>query len=149
MTIEYNTQLDTALEDAPPNDATNSMRWVVKVCVISGVISVLVTIAFFGWWAMKDKIVFGHEKFDQVAWISANDETLKTCKRGDMAYDLQQRLLQPGMPLDQVTILLGRPTWDDGTQIEYDLGNCMHVIHGIRLFFDEQQRLTHSRIVQH
>lgn len=109
----------------------------------------VVTIAFFSWWAMKDKIVFGNEKFNQIKWITSISSQEKTCHRGDMAYDLQQHVLQPGMTREATTILLGRPTWEETNQMEYDLGSCMHAVHGLRLFFDGNNRLTHSRIVQH
>ncbi len=66
-----------------------------------------------------------------------------------MAIALQQTILQPGMPVEQAMLLLGRPSWDDGNQIEYDLGKCMHVEHGLRLFFNDKSLLTHSRITQH
>ncbi len=131
----------------------SSMRRIQLASVACFVVALVVTVVFFGWWALKDRIVFGHEKFNQVAWITSTPEMAKTCHRGDMAYDLQQNVLFTGMSRQQATVLLGRPTWDDrletGSQIEYDLGTCMHVIHGIRLFFDEHDQLTHSRIVQH
>jgi hypothetical protein len=66
-----------------------------------------------------------------------------------MAYDLEQNVLETGMSREEATSLLGRPTWEEAGQMEYDLGNCMHVIHGLRLFFNENNQLTHSRIVQH
>jgi hypothetical protein len=44
---------------------------------------------------------------------------------------------------------LGRPSWEESTQIEYDLGVCLWVVHGLRLYFDPQERLMHSAIVQH
>lgn len=124
------------------------MKAIKIAALVSFIVIFVVTILFFSWWAMKDRIVFGNEKFDQVKWMTAgiND---KACHRGDMAYDLQQHVLHPGMAREATTILLGRPTWEDVAQSEYDLGSCMHVIHGLRLFFDGNHRLTHSRIVQH
>ena len=44
---------------------------------------------------------------------------------------------------------LVRPSWEETTQIEYDLGVCLWVVHGLRLYFDQQERLVHSAIVQH
>ncbi len=119
------------------------------ICLVSFVLAVIITIVFFTWWGNKDRFVFGKEKFDQVAWITANSHPEKSCHRGDMAYDLQQNILFPGAPRDKVMMLLGRPTWEEENQIEYDLGSCMHVIHGLRLFFNQDNQLTHSRIVQH
>ena len=124
-------------------------RIFVIIAWVSAVVAIVATIAFFSWWAMKDRFEFGDEKFDQVAWITAASSAEKTCHRGDMAYDLQQNVLQTGMPREAATSLLGRPTWEDDTHMEYDLGNCMHVIHGLSLFFNDQNQLTHSRIVQH
>lgn len=125
------------------------MKAIKIACLVSFLIAVMITIFFFGWWLMKDRIVFGSQKFDQVQWIMASVSSDNSCKRGDMAYDLQQHVLLPGMTLQQVTVLLGRPSWEDPRQIEYDLGQCLHVQHGLRLFFDESDRLTHSRIDQH
>lgn len=129
--------------------ANHVMNIVTKLCIASFILAVIVTLAFFAWWGFKDRIVFGHDKFDQVVWMTSLENTDQPCKRGDMAYDLQQNILQQGLTLDKVTLMLGRPTWDDGDQIEYDLGKCMHVEHGLRLFFNAQHQLTHSRITQH
>ena len=128
------------------NDVT---RIFVIMAWVSAVVAVVATIAFFTWWSMKDRIEFGDDKFDQVAWITATSSAEKTCHRGDMAYDLQQNVLQAGITREAATSLLGRPTWEEAGQMEYDLGSCMHVIHGLRLFFNENNQLTHSRIVQH
>ena len=127
----------------------HAMNIVTKVCIASFILAVIITLVFFGWWAMKDRIAFGHDKFNQVAWVTTLGDAEQPCKRGDMAYDLQQNILQQGLTLDKVTLMLGRPTWDDGNQIEYDLGKCMQAEHGLRLFFNAQHQLTHSRITQH
>ncbi len=128
------------------------------------VITVIITIVFFGWWIMQDKLVFGDKKFDQVAWMTSlnnnsNSEAPNSaeqsnaygneCKRGDMAYDLQQEVLLKNMPRKNVTALLGRPTFEDPDAIEYELGMCMHAVYGLRIYFDEQNLLTHSRISHH
>lgn len=118
-------------------------------CIAVSFLALIVTLVFFGWWAMKDRIEFGANKFDQVAWMTSSVDSDKGCLRGDMAYDLQQNILFHGMSRKDAMVLLGRPTWEESQQIEYDLGNCIHVIHGLRLFFDEDNRLTVSRIVQH
>ncbi len=128
------------------NDVT---RIFIIITWVSAVLAVIATLVFFAWWGMKDRIEFGNDKFDQVTWITASSITDKTCHRGDMAYDLQQNVLQAGITREAATSLLGRPSWEEAGQMEYDLGNCMHVIHGLRLFFNEQNQLTHSRIVQH
>ena len=111
--------------------------------------TVVLTIVFFTWWAMKDSVVFGNEKFDQVKWMQSASSIESECKRGDMAYHLQQRILVRGTPRDAVAVLLGRPTYEDKNTVEYDLGKCMHVYHGLRIFFDENNRLLHSRISSH
>jgi hypothetical protein len=98
---------------------------------------------------MKDYLVFGESRFDQVRWITAKPGPDNPCFRGDMAFDLKQRVLLRGMPRDVVTILLGRPTWEDHGQLEYELGNCLWREHGLRLYFDDEGRLIQSRIVQH
>ena len=132
--------------EVPQNDVT---RIFVIITWVSAVLALVATIAFFAWWGMKDRIAFGNEKFNQVAWITAASTTDNGWHRGDMAYDLQQNVLQVGVTRDAATALLGRPSWEETNQIEYDLGNCMQVIHGLRLFFNENNQLTHSRIVQH
>lgn len=113
------------------------------------VFTLLLTIVFFTWWSMKDSIVFGSDKFNQQAWMEASVNVDKECKRGDMAYHLQQQILSPGVHRDAVSALLGRPSFEDTNAIEYDLGLCMHVYHGLRIFFDENNRLMHSRISSH
>jgi hypothetical protein len=111
--------------------------------------TVVLTVVFFSWWAMKDSIVFGNEKFDQVRWMQ-HAATIETeCKRGDMAYDLQQRVLGRGLPKEAVASILGRPSYEDAVSVEYDLGKCMHVYHGLLIFFDENNRLVNSRISSH
>jgi hypothetical protein len=97
----------------------------------------------------KDKLVFGDSKFDRVRWATAAPTADEKCYRGDMAYDLQQHVLAPGMPRPVSMMLLGRPDWEDGNQTEYDLGLCLWDTHGLRLYFNEQDLLVHTRIVQH
>ena len=111
--------------------------------------TVLLTIVFFSWWAMKDSLVFGSEKFNQIKWMQAEANLEKECKRGDMAYDLQQHILTKGTPKAAIGILLGRPSYEDVNSMEYDLGQCMHVYHGLLIFFDENNRLINSRISSH
>ena len=113
------------------------------------VFTILLTIVFFIWWAFKDKFVFNGEKFDQAKWIQLATTTKNECKRGDMAYDLQQNILSKGAQREAVTALLGRPAFEEKNAIEYDLGKCMHVYHGLLIFFDENNRLINSRISSH
>ncbi len=117
------------------------------------VFTVLLTIVFFTWWAFKDKVVFGAEKFDQTKWMQYVSTIEQECKRGDMAYDLQQNILIKGAPKEAVMALLGRPSIEEVNEktnaIEYDLGKCMHVYHGLLIFFDANNRLTQSRISSH
>jgi len=111
--------------------------------------TVLLTIVFFSWWAMKDSLVFGSEKFNQIKWMQAEANLEKECKRGDMAYDLQQHILTKGTPKAAIGILLGRPSYENVNSMEYDLGQCMHVYHGLLIFFDENNNLINSRISSH
>ena len=113
------------------------------------IFTILVTIVFFIWWAFKDQFVFNGEPFDQAKWIQLATTTKNECKRGDMAYDLQQNILTRGVPREAVTALLGRPAFEEKNAIEYDLGKCMHVYHGLLIFFDENNRLINSRISSH
>jgi hypothetical protein len=125
------------------------MKLINWLAIAFAAFTVVLTIVFFSWWAMKDSIVFGNEKFDQVKWME-HAATIETeCKRGDMAYDLQQRVLSRGLPKKAVTMILGRPSYEDVASVEYDLGKCMHVYHGLLIFFDENNRLVNSRIASH
>jgi len=113
------------------------------------VIAVLITVVFFGWWSMKERFIFGHDAFDQVRWITPPSAQTPPCDRGDMVLDIQHRLLKRGMSKSEVTVLLGRPTWEESNQFEYDLGVCLWVVHGLRLYFDTSDRLVHTAITQH
>jgi hypothetical protein len=122
----------------------------INIAAISlAVFTFILTIVFFIWWAFKDSVVFGQEKFDQAKWMQSAATIDTECKRGDMAYYLQQRVLVRGFPRDSVSLLLGRPSFEEPSVIEYDLGKCMHVYHGLRIFFDENNRVMHSRISSH
>jgi hypothetical protein len=112
------------------------------------IFTLIVTVIFFGWWAMKDHFMFGHDRFDQVRWMTPASQD-KPCDRGDMVLDLQQHLLKPGMTKRDVAMLLGRPAWEDAAETEYELGVCQWVVHGLRLYFDADERLLHTAIVQH
>jgi hypothetical protein len=125
------------------------MKLINWASIALAIFTLLLTIVFFTWWAMKDSVVFGNEKFNQVEWMKSAATIQTECKRGDMAYHLQQRILVRGTPREAITVLLGRPTYEDANTIEYDLGKCMHVYHGLRIFFDGNNRLLHSRISSH
>lgn len=118
------------------------------LAIAFAVFTLLVTIVFFGWWAMRETFIFGHDKFDQVRWMMPATAD-RPCDRGDMVLDLRQNLLKPGMSKREVSLLLGRPAWEDEMQLEYELGVCQWVVHGLRLYFDSGERLTHTAIVQH
>lgn len=128
--------------------ADNKANPLTMLAIGFAVFTLLVTVVFFGWWAMKDNFIFGYETFDQVRWMLPATES-RPCDRGEMVLDLQRNLLKPGMGKREVTLLLGRPAWEDDTQIEYELGVCQWVVHGLRLYFDSNERLTHMSIVQH
>lgn len=125
------------------------MKLINWASIALAVFTVLLTIVFFTWWAFKDSVVFGQEKFDQTKWMQSAATIETECKRGDMAYHLQQQILVKGVQRDAVSALLGRPSYEDTNAMEYDLGKCMHVYHGLRIFFDENNRLMHSRISSH
>ncbi len=117
--------------------------------LIFTVITILITIAFFGWWMFKDSLVFGSEKFNQAKWIQLEATVDNECKRGDMANDLQQNVLRRGLPRDAVKEILGHPSFEEGNALEYDLGKCMHVYHGLLMYFDQDNKLINSRISSH
>lgn len=125
------------------------MRLIRNATIAFALFTLVLTIVFFIWWAFKDKFVFSSEKFDQVKWIQLAANTKNECKRGDMAYDLQQNILIRGAQREAVTVLLGRPAFENERSIEYDLGKCMHVYHGLLIFFDQNNRLISSRISSH
>ncbi len=125
------------------------MKLINAASIALAVFTVLLTIVFFTWWAFKDQAVFGSEKFDQTAWMQNAATLEQECKRGDMAYDLKERILIKGAKREAVMALLGRPSLEDTNAIEYDLGKCMHVYHALRIFFDNDGRLMHSRISSH
>lgn len=124
----------------------NLIKW---ATIAFAVITLIITIVFFSWWAFKDPIVFGKEKFDRVQWIKLEPNLKNECKRGDMAYDLQNNILFRGVKREQITVLLGRPAHEDGQLMEYDLGKCMHVYHALLIVFDKDGRLINSRISSH
>ncbi len=125
------------------------MKAVTVACWLAAAVAVVISVLFFGWYGLKDRLVFGGQPFDQVKWITAKETPEQRCYRGDMAFDLQQHYLLKGMPRQAVTALLGRPSWEDIADIEYDLGYCLWDIHGLRVFFDAQDRVVHSKISQH
>ncbi|MDZ4142188.1 MAG: hypothetical protein U1C48_09310 [Methylotenera sp.] len=122
------------------------MKW---AALALAAFTVLLTIIFFIWWAMKDSIMFGSEKFDQIKWMQSVATIETDCKRGDMAYDLQKNILARGSARTAVSVLLGRASYEDEYSMEYDLGKCMHVYHGLLIFFDKNDRLINSRISSH
>jgi len=72
------------------------------------------------------------------------------CKRGDMAYGLQKNILLRGTLKGAVNLLLGHPSYEvkfeDSSSAEYDLAKCMHIYHGLLIFFDKNSRLISSSI---
>lgn len=126
-----------------------ALYYIQQTCFYLFVAAIIASILFFGWWGLKDYFVFGDEKFNQQVWLTAKPTVDKRCFRGDMAYELQQKLLLKGLPRENAIALLGAPTWSDDHSIEYDLGHCLWVEHGLRLAFDENGRLINSRIMQH
>lgn len=125
------------------------MKLIRVLSIAFAVFTVVLTVVFFSWWAMKDRLVFGSKPFDPIAWMQAANTIEQTCDRGDMAYDLQQHILLPGAKRDKIMMLLGRPSFEAFDSVEYDLGKCMHVYHGLLLFFDPDGRLLQSRIESH
>ena len=128
-----------------PEAPLRLLKW---LAIGFGAITLVITIVFFTWWIMKDRFIFGDDKFDTVRWMAVS-KGQETCDRGDMVLDVKNRVLHRGMSRTDATVLLGRPAWEDAHQFEYELGVCLWVIHGLRLYFDDQGRLTHSLIVQH
>lgn len=126
----------------------SSLRLVKWIVIAFTVFTVVLSIVFFTWWSMKDRFIFGEATFDPVRWMAAAT-VHDTCDRGEMVLDIQKHILKRGMSKAQVTVLLGRPAWEEENQYEYELGVCMWVVHGLRVFFDKDGRLIHSAIIQH
>ncbi|HZV99433.1 MAG TPA: hypothetical protein VFF74_10635 [Methylophilaceae bacterium] len=133
----------------PTETIDGSMRIVKILCFGFAAFTVVVTIVFFGWWAMKDMLVFGGAEFDRVRWATAAPTAEERCYRGDMAHHLKQEVLARGMTRTATMMLLGRPDWEDANQTEYDLGHCLWDTHGLRLYFNDDDLLVYTRIVQH
>jgi hypothetical protein len=57
------------------------MKFINISSIALAVFTVLLTIVFFTWWAFKDKVVFGAEKFDQTKWIQHAATVEQECKR--------------------------------------------------------------------
>lgn len=125
------------------------MKFINAASIALAVFTLLLTIVFFTWWVFKDQAVFGSERFDQTKWMQHAATVEHECKRGDMAYDLKEHILIKGAKREAVMALLGRPSLEDAGAIEYDLGKCMHVYHALRIFFDAQGNLMHTRISSH
>jgi len=125
------------------------MKFINAASIALAVFTLLLTIVFFTWWIFKDEAVFGSERFDQTRWMQYASTAHQECKRGDMAYDLKEHILIKGAKREAVMALLGRPSLEEKNAIEYDLGRCMHVYHGLLIFFDDQGRLMHTRISSH
>jgi L-cysteine desulfidase len=135
---------------ATVNTSEESLLKFIKIASVGlAVFTVLLTIVFFTWWAFKDQAVFGRDRFDQTKWMQSVATIEQECKRGDMAYDLKEHILIKGAKREAVMALLGRPSLEDSNAIEYDLGKCMHVYHALRIFFDSNGQLLHSRISSH
>lgn len=130
----------------PEQPSLNYLKWVTVAFVV---VTVLISVAFFTWWGMRERLVFDDQPFDQVRWMALPSDKIPSCDRGDMVRDVQNRLLKRGMSKSQVTMLLGRPSWEEANQFEYELGVCLWVVHGLRLYFDAQDRLIHASILQH
>ncbi|MBU3736631.1 MAG: hypothetical protein FGM62_06600 [Methylobacterium sp.] len=122
-------------------------RFLIQLSVGFAAITVAITLVFFAWWSMKEQFMFGDQPFDAVGWMQARHS--KQCERGDMVHDIRRNFLVAGMPRSVVTTRLGRPDWEEAAQLEYELGTCLWVVHGLRLYFDPQGLLVHHAIVQH
>ncbi|MDR2875351.1 MAG: hypothetical protein LBV44_05420 [Methylobacillus sp.] len=126
--------------------SVQSQKLFVGLSIAFAVVTLIITLVFFGWWALKERVAFGDQPFDPALWMSPRAD--HPCERGDMARDIRSRLLVSGMSKTDVTMRLGRPTWDDDTQIEYDLGTCALDMYGLRLYFDPNERLVHTTITR-
>lgn len=105
---------------------------VVMIKLVAGLILLLfVAIMMFGWWASKG--IFSTSKFDPVIWhTKQTNETEAGCYRGGMAFDIRDRILEPGMPKNKVSSILGAPDSSSDSEFQYGLGMCS----GFRMDYD-------------
>jgi hypothetical protein len=109
-----------------------------------------VAIMVFGWWASKG--TFSISKFDPVIWhAKQTNETEAGCYRGGMAYDIRERILEPGMSKNKVSSILGEPDSSGDSEFQYILGICS----GFRIDYDvlhvyfKEGNLVNAAVYQH
>jgi len=107
--------------------------------------------AGFNWWTHGG--VFSTARFDQTQWLAKVPEQLdSTCYRGNMAYDIRDRVLRSGMAAQQVLGLLGRPDFHSPAEFRYVLGMCSGLgfdYDDLHVFFNPQGRVERVQIIQH
>lgn len=116
------------------------------------VMLVVIIFGIFFWWTGVH--VFSTSRFVRENWLApVSGESARTCYRGGMARDIENRVLVPGMARHEVEALLGTPQHVDLTRgFQYTLGMCSgfrmdyDVLH---VFFDGEEMLTRTAILQH
>ena len=98
--------------------------------------------------------VFGTLHFDERGWTaSISNAEDANCFRGGMAKDLRDNVLSSKMAKEEVIDLLGRPSGSFTKQeYQYLLGMCSGFgmdYDNLHVYFDEQGKFSHAKIMQH
>lgn len=96
---------------------------------------------------------FADRRFDRQLWLAQHESTDPDNPRGQMADDLRQRHLSPGMARERVLELLGEPDFEKTPAVfKYNLGAWSGFridYDSLDVHFDGTGRLTETRVVQH
>lgn len=102
---------------------------------------------------LNNRFVFSTEKFEPAKWHGVTGHQIDTsCARGSMAKDIQKRVITPGMSRQEVEALLGQPDKKDLAEYVYFLGLCSGLridYDGLHIAFDADNKVRHTRIIQH
>jgi len=95
---------------------------------------------------------FNDREFDQVVWMSFHESIEADNPRGNMAYDIIDRL-KSGMSRADVLTLLGTPDFDEQANcLSYNLGMWSGFridYDSLDIFFDDSGNFSYAVIVQH
>lgn len=119
-------------------------------CFVGLVIFIFLAICIFKWWASTG--TFSTSKYDPEAWFKKQtNESVTSCYRGSMAFDIRDNLLVKGMSKEKVFSLLGEPDSSNESEYQYVLGMCS----GLRIDFDvlhvyfKDGALANAEVYQH
>lgn len=139
----------------PPSQPKPRRPWLltvalVLVCAAAGF---SLPIGLVYWWV--NSTYFDNRDFDQDVWIAHRNSWASDNPRGEMAYDLRDRLLRQRPTHPEVVSLLGEPDWPDQDpphRIAYILGawSGFRIDHdSLDIVFDAEGRVERVLIVNH